>query len=584
MKRIISYCLYGNVPMYLFGAVENVIFAKEIFPDWICRFYCHSSVPADYIKKLSDLGAEVVVIYNDKNAEANTFWVKFWRFYPCSEADIDCVIMRDTDSRPSYKDKVAVDRWIESGKKFNIMHDNEAHGSIILAGMWGCRTNAVPHIKLLIDNYLKKELSGDAKKCLWNSDQLFLTNYVWPIISSSGSYIAYGSNKHMKNRFPELITQEYPEPTTVGYPSNFKTEVETFIGQKIYKPLITESRYNPVISTKVPKKTNDIIYVYHNESSSTIKKSWVCIRFIRMIETMEGLPINRSVKMTDNIEEADVIVGAYEASLIKFIDSNKNRYNFTNKKFLSWCLEPKWSTTDKQVIKHNEFDIHIMNCYTKDVYVSPLHFCSTLAFKHFDPSKMNKERYIESKNRIVVVATAKTDDHIKNIVIPGKNLVTLRYNIAMGAYNKDQDSIVIHGKGWPDGVAKQYSGSEKEVYRQKIDILKDHYFNLCMENTSYDNYISEKIWHSIIAGCLPIYYGNPSIYTIFPENSFIDTTKFKNIPSLLGFIKNMTFEQFTLRFNKCYDAIKKITQDDLHKAHILTKQKIGEKIISIMDN
>ena len=39
MKKIISFCLWGNDPKYTVGALRNAELAKTIYPDWKTRFY-----------------------------------------------------------------------------------------------------------------------------------------------------------------------------------------------------------------------------------------------------------------------------------------------------------------------------------------------------------------------------------------------------------------------------------------------------------------------------------------------------------------------------------------------------------------
>jgi hypothetical protein len=560
MKKLISFCLYGTTSMYLNGAIENIIYAKEVYPDWICRFYCHQSVPHSFIKQLIEHGGEVFVI-NDNKATININWVKLWRFYPCSEKNIEYIIFRDADSRLSYKEKNAVDEWIKSGKNTHILHDSEAHGAIIPAGMWGIKGGIIDDIYKLINNYLIDDLNNDCTKCLWNSDQIFLEKYIWSSDNICNSYLAHGTNKHMVNKFPQLITSPYPKH------QGFRTFYESFIGQKIYKKTLN---YN-------------YINVYHIESCLD-KKTWVAHRVLGHLNKLEL--DNGGIKLVDNIKQATIIIGSYEKSIKQFIDTNIKNYDLRGKKFLVWCLEPKWSITGANLIEYNNFKIHIMNCYTSDVYVSPYQFCQIFSYKHFNQQKINREKYDSTTTKIVVIATAKNNNTNATVVVPGKNLVMLRYKIVMDIYNVDNNSIHIYGKNWPNNITKVYAGKETQVYKEKLDILSNYYFNICFENTSHDNYITEKIWHSIIGGCLPIYYGNPSIYKVFPENSFIDTTKFKTSQQLLSFIKNMKFDEFNRRFQLCYNIVKNLTPEDINNCNTLIRTKLEEKIkyISTLDN
>ena len=52
MKKIISFSLWGDNPKYTIGAIKNAEIAKEIYPDWICRFYLGKSTPIEIVKDL----------------------------------------------------------------------------------------------------------------------------------------------------------------------------------------------------------------------------------------------------------------------------------------------------------------------------------------------------------------------------------------------------------------------------------------------------------------------------------------------------------------------------------------------------
>ena len=42
--------------VYIHGAIQNILIAKKIIPDWTCRFYIDNSVPPDIIDKMSKMG------------------------------------------------------------------------------------------------------------------------------------------------------------------------------------------------------------------------------------------------------------------------------------------------------------------------------------------------------------------------------------------------------------------------------------------------------------------------------------------------------------------------------------------------
>jgi hypothetical protein len=488
-------------------------------------------------------------VLNDSKADANIYWVKLWRFHVISDKSVKSVIFRDTDSRLSWKEREATTVGLREAS-CHIMHDKESHGGLIMAGMWGLNLTSFRKVNIykLIDTYLEKELEGDPTKCLWNSDQIFLENYIWPLIKDN--YVAHGSNKSISQKYPFLLTQSYPSH------KGFLQPHETFIGQKIY----------------IKQHNDKNIYVCHIEQVNKGRLSWV---YHRVVGHLKQLP---NVIITDNIGSSHIIIGSYESMITKFIDANQHLYDLRGKKFLVWCLEPKWSITSCNTIRYEPFDIHIMNCYSSNVYVSPIQFCQIFSYKHFDPDKMTKTKYTSMMTKLVVIATAKANNAKATVTVPGKNLVDLRYKLTTDIYNFCPTGIHIFGKGWPDGVAKQYTGVETQVYKEKLDILKSYYFNMCFENTCVNNYVTEKIWHSIIAGCLPIYYGNPCIYQLFPENSFVDSTKFKSAIQMFNFIKSMSWEEYIRRFTLCYDVVKKITHDDLKECENLVRKQLNDKI------
>ena len=43
---------------------------------------------------------------------------------------------------------------------------------------------------------------------------------------------------------------------------------------------------------------------------------------------------------------------------------------------------------------------------------------------------------------------------------------------------------------------------------RKTEYLKQFYFNVCPENVDQEGYVTEKLFDSIQAGCIPIYFGS----------------------------------------------------------------------------
>lgn len=169
MKKIISYSLWGNNPIYTHGALKNLEMAKEIYPEWTCRFYLDKNVPEDIITKLKEGGAEVYKYMKDGD-----WYAMFWRFLPASDPKVDVMISRDCDSRLTVREKEAVEEWLKSDKLFHIMRDHPYHKTEILGGMWGVKKPLLNNMKNLMGSYKMGNF--------WQTDQNFLREKVYPIV------------------------------------------------------------------------------------------------------------------------------------------------------------------------------------------------------------------------------------------------------------------------------------------------------------------------------------------------------------------------------------------------------------------
>ncbi|WP_417260828.1 hypothetical protein [Celeribacter sp.] len=170
MKRLISLSLYGSDPIYLQGALRNVRLQKVHFPTWTTRIYASQEIPATLIEQLKAEGAEVVAKVRQNNIDG-----MFWRFLPVGEPDVDAVIVRDTDSRLTARERAAVDQWIDSGKSLHIMRDHPLHRVVMLGGMWGCRGGKIPDINELLGQWNLAQKKG--------YDQDFLNDKIYPRFS-----------------------------------------------------------------------------------------------------------------------------------------------------------------------------------------------------------------------------------------------------------------------------------------------------------------------------------------------------------------------------------------------------------------
>jgi alpha(1,3/1,4) fucosyltransferase len=123
------------------------------------------------------------------------------------------------------------------------------------------------------------------------------------------------------------------------------------------------------------------------------------------------------------------------------------------------------------------------------------------------------------------------------------------------------DQFDLYGVGWrgttdaderPATLGRMIKGLFKErfrTYRGKVErkrpILERYYFSICYENVmGVSGYITEKIFDSVIAGCVPVYLGAGNVQDWVPRECFIDKREFDGYPALYAYLSGMPAEQY----------------------------------------
>ena len=159
-KKIISFSIYGigqtrdNDRGFYKGIFVNYELAKIIYPGWIIRIYMPYNEPVECIKNLIKI-KDIEVILVDTN-----ICLRAIRFLPNDDPLVGIWISRDLDSIVTYREKAAVDDWMEnySDKELHILTDNSQHYWTIAGGMFGVNNtinNSINNnkIDLIICNY-----------------------------------------------------------------------------------------------------------------------------------------------------------------------------------------------------------------------------------------------------------------------------------------------------------------------------------------------------------------------------------------------------------------------------------------------
>lgn len=75
----------------------------------------------------------------------------------------------------------------------------------------------------------------------------------------------------------------------------------------------------------------------------------------------------------------------------------------------------------------------------------------------------------------------------------------------------------------------------------KASVLLSHQFNICFENAhGIPGYLTEKLFDSMLYGCIPVYWGAPEVSTNVPQECYIDYSHFGSPSALHGYLRSLS--------------------------------------------
>jgi hypothetical protein len=99
----------------------------------------------------------------------------------------------------------------------------------------------------------------------------------------------------------------------------------------------------------------------------------------------------------------------------------------------------------------------------------------------------------------------------------------------------------VYGRYWVKRHYRDYKGSIPGHHSgiEKRSLLKNYRFSICFENTKgLHGYVTEKIFDSFSAGCVPVYWGACNVKDYIPKGCFIDYRDFASKEELYQYLKN----------------------------------------------
>ena len=175
-RRVLSFSLFGDNPIYCETAILNAQAMPEVYPDWQMWVYHDASVPEHVLQRLRRYRVRLLDVHQLGIAH----WPgTFWRFHAVSEPQVAKVQFRDADSIISPREAQWVQLWLDSPQPFHVFRDWYSHLDLMLAGMWGAHAPFLAHMP----EWINEHLSTRTVLHPTHADQVFLAEVIWPKIA-----------------------------------------------------------------------------------------------------------------------------------------------------------------------------------------------------------------------------------------------------------------------------------------------------------------------------------------------------------------------------------------------------------------
>jgi len=188
-----------------------------------------------------------------------------------------------------------------------------------------------------------------------------------------------------------------------------------------------------------------------------------------------------------------------------------------------------------------------------------------LNFSHLFPKSINTDLSKKEKLCTLIAGNKKVNHPLE---LYSKRIEAIRwfeqnhledfdlYGVGWGKYRFNGPKIIRAFNRVPylPQLFAKLTGQNYISYKGMVDnknkTMDKYKFSICYENAKdIPGYITEKIFDSFFAGCVPIYWGTNNILNYVPKECFIDFRDFNSYEKLFNFIKNISDEEYVMYLN-----------------------------------
>lgn len=191
MRGAISYSLFGygkttpdncfEFNTYLRGLSINVRLARLLFPEFEVVLHLDKETYEGFKAYFDSMPIRVVICEAAPLTKA-----MLWRMKPCFEHQYTHVLCRDLDSPLSYRERQAVEYWINRDKAAHAITDSVSHDVAMLGGMIGFRPQYFS-MRTGFNTWEDMFSTCGYDFTKKGNDQMFLTNFIYPKFAQHGT-------------------------------------------------------------------------------------------------------------------------------------------------------------------------------------------------------------------------------------------------------------------------------------------------------------------------------------------------------------------------------------------------------------